>query len=210
MSSPFDDIPPGAWVGNNDLAFAIRDRFPVSPGHTLVLTRRVVPSWFDATREEQTAIFELVDRMKAALDAELHPSGYNIGFNVGPVAGQTVMHLHVHVIPRYPGDMDDPTGGVRHVIPWKGNYRRGPTQALSSGGPTDPFAAHLQPLFSRARDVAVVAAFVQDSGLTLLEPQVRSVVDRGGKARLVTGDYLNITQKAALERLLDWQSSLGS
>ncbi|KYF49061.1 hypothetical protein BE04_34295, partial [Sorangium cellulosum] len=82
---------------SNTLAFALRDRFPVSPGHTLVVPRRLVPTWFDATAEERAAIFELVDTVKRHLDAELHPDGYNVGINVGEAAGQTVMHLHVHV-----------------------------------------------------------------------------------------------------------------
>jgi diadenosine tetraphosphate (Ap4A) HIT family hydrolase len=99
---------PSSWLAANDLAFAIRDRFPVSPGHTLVITRRVVADWFAATPDERLAVMALVDEVKAALDRELTPAGYNVGFNAGAVAGQTVMHLHVHVIPRFVGDMDDP------------------------------------------------------------------------------------------------------
>ena len=79
-------------------------------------------TWFEATREEQLAILELVDEVKAQLDAELRPDGYNIGINAGVAAGQTVMHLHVHVIPRYSGDVEDPRGGVRHLMPGKGNF----------------------------------------------------------------------------------------
>lgn len=123
--SPFLQIDPREWVASNELAFAIRDKHPVTPGHTLVIPRRVVATWFDASPEEQRAVFALVDEVKAALDRELRPDGYNIGINVGVAAGQTVMHLHVHVIPRRSGDMEDPRGGVRHVIPEKGNYLRG-------------------------------------------------------------------------------------
>lgn len=124
-SSPFLDAPRSAWKASNELAFALRDGFPVSPGHTLVILRRLVATWFDATPEERAAIFELVDEVKCALDTEYHPDGYNIGINAGEAAGQTVMHLHIHVIPRYRGDVDDPRGGVRHVIPGKGNYLSG-------------------------------------------------------------------------------------
>lgn len=124
--SPFLDLPESAHVGGNALAFAIRDGFPVSPGHTLVVTRRLVETWFDATPEEQRAVLALVDAVRRALDAELHPDGYNVGFNAGAAAGQTVMHLHVHVIPRFEGDVADPRGGVRHVIPGRGNYLAGP------------------------------------------------------------------------------------
>ena len=113
-------------MASNELAFAIRDAFPVSPGHTLVVPRRLFASWFEATAEERAAIFDLVDAVRRQLDASPSPpQGYNVGINVGAVAGQTVAHLHVHVIPRYPGDVADPRGGVRHVIPGKGNYRAG-------------------------------------------------------------------------------------
>ena len=115
---------PDSIVAENDLAVAIRDGFPVSPGHTLVVTKRHAETWFDATAEERSAVLELVDEVKSALDDELHPDGFNIGLNVGEAAGQTVPHLHVHVIPRFKGDVDDPTGGVRLVVPDKGNYRR--------------------------------------------------------------------------------------
>ncbi len=123
----FTEIPESAWVASNDLAFAIRDRFPVSPGHTLIIPKRVVPTWFDATPDEQAALLALVNEVRLQLDTlSPKPDGYNVGFNAGEAAGQTVMHLHVHVIPRYRGDMDDPRGGVRHVIPSKGNYLRDP------------------------------------------------------------------------------------
>ena len=111
-------------VAANDLVVAFRDAFPVSPGHTLVITRRHAKTWFEATREEQLAVLDLVDEVKRLLDDELHPDGYNVGFNAGEAAGQTIPHLHMHVIPRFEGDVDDPTGGVRLVVPDKGNYRR--------------------------------------------------------------------------------------
>ena len=120
--SPFLTLPADRHIAFNALAFAIRDGFPVSPGHTLIVPRRLVATWFEATREEQGAMLELVDVVKAQLDAELQPDGYNIGINAGAAAGQTVMHLHLHLIPRFAGDVPDPRGGVRHVIPGKGNY----------------------------------------------------------------------------------------
>jgi diadenosine tetraphosphate (Ap4A) HIT family hydrolase len=123
VTSPFLDTPRSEWVAENDLAFALRDNFPVSPGHTLVVTKRLVATWFDATREEKHAVVDLIDVVKARLDSELSPAGYNVGWNAGPVAGQTVMHLHVHVIPRFPGDVDDPKGGVRFVVARKARYK---------------------------------------------------------------------------------------
>jgi diadenosine tetraphosphate (Ap4A) HIT family hydrolase len=121
--SPFLDRPSAQWLASNDLAFAIADAFPVSPGHTLVVPRRLIASWFEATAEERQALFALVDEVRKRLDAGPRPpQGYNIGVNIGEAAGQTVRHLHIHVIPRYRGDVADPRGGVRHVIPGKGNY----------------------------------------------------------------------------------------
>jgi diadenosine tetraphosphate (Ap4A) HIT family hydrolase len=121
--SPFLHRSPTEWIASNGLAFAILDGFPVSRGHTLVVTRRLVATWFEATRDEQSAIVELIDEVKAVLDRQTPPpDGYNVGFNAGVAAGQTVMHLHVHVIPRYAGDVPDPRGGIRHVIPGLGNY----------------------------------------------------------------------------------------
>jgi len=116
------------------LAFAIYDKYPVSLGHALIVPRREVATWFEASPEEQAALLSLVDEVKQRLDAERRPDGYNIGINVGEAAGQTVMHLHVHLIPRYRGDMGDPRGGVRHVIPEKDNYLRARSAPLATGG----------------------------------------------------------------------------
>ncbi|MEZ4300814.1 MAG: DEAD/DEAH box helicase family protein [Polyangiaceae bacterium] len=206
MSSPFLAAPESSWVASNDLAFALLDAFPVSRGHTLVIPRRLIATWFDATPEERAAIFALVDDVKRRLDSELRPDGYNIGINAGEAAGQTVMHLHVHVIPRFRGDVEDPRGGVRHVIPGKGNYLLGARRPLATGGTADPFLHHLTPLFAAAAEIAILAAFVQESGLDQLEGEVFRALERGARVRLITGDYLHITQATALVHLLDWAS----
>jgi len=124
MQCPFCQPDPARLVARNALVLAITDGFPVNPGHTLLVPVRHVASWFDATPAEQAALFDLLAEVRTHLDATLHPAGYNIGINVGEAAGQTVMHLHVHLIPRFDGDVDDPRGGVRFVIPSRGNYRR--------------------------------------------------------------------------------------
>lgn len=203
--SIFTAIDRANWVAHNSIAFAVRDRFPVAPGHTLIIPKREIPDWFVATEEERAAIFELVDSVKVLLDHEFNPEGYNIGMNCGEAAGQTVMHLHVHVIPRYVGDMADPRGGVRHVIPWKGNYKLQRASPLATGG-EDPFLRHLNPLFARATQIDILAAFVQDSGIGLIESRLLSAVERDATVRILCSDYLHITQEAAVRRLYDLQS----
>ena len=122
MTSPFLDRPCSEYIAENELAFAIPDAFPVSPGHTLVVPRRIVTTWFEATNAEQAAILALVREVRNHLDRTFHPDGYNVGFNAGEAAGQTVLHLHVHVIPRYRGDVPDPRGGIRWVLPEHADY----------------------------------------------------------------------------------------
>ena len=104
-------------VLENRLAVAFYDKYPVSPGHLLIIPRRHVADYFDATRDELQAISDLIKQGKVLLDRERQPDGYNIGVNCGEAAGQTVMHLHIHLIPRYLGDLENPRGGVRGVIP---------------------------------------------------------------------------------------------
>jgi diadenosine tetraphosphate (Ap4A) HIT family hydrolase len=112
-----------APVLESELAVALEDKYPVAPGHLLVVPRRHVASYFDATAEEKAALWELVEEARNHLVATRAPDGFNLGVNVGEAAGQTVFHLHIHVIPRYTGDMSDPRGGVRGVIPSRQSYR---------------------------------------------------------------------------------------
>lgn len=112
----------GETLAANTRAVAIWDAFPVSPGHALIVSRRHVAGLFDLSTEEQAALWGLLPAVRAAIGARHAPSGYNVGVNVGAAAGQTVGHVHVHVIPRYSGDVKDPRGGVRWVIPRRADY----------------------------------------------------------------------------------------
>lgn len=109
-------------IMSNDYAFAIRDGFPISEGHTLIIPKRHIASLFEATAEEQAALFDLLGLASQQLQEQLKPDGFNIGINDGTAAGQTVMHLHIHLIPRYVGDQPDPRGGVRWIFPDKAAY----------------------------------------------------------------------------------------
>jgi diadenosine tetraphosphate (Ap4A) HIT family hydrolase len=116
---------PRGVTRRNELAYTTRDSFPVSPGHTLIIPFRHCADFFDLSPEEVAACMELVGAAKKDVDAELGPDGYNVGVNVGPAGGQSVMHVHVHLIPRYAGDHPRPQGGVRQILPWKADYPRG-------------------------------------------------------------------------------------
>lgn len=120
---PFCIKPESEIIAENELALAFYDAFPVNPGHVLVIPKRHFPAFFEATEDEITAIYRLIHRVKAILDEKYHPDGYNIGVNVGAPAGQTVFHLHVHVIPRYTGDVENPWGGVRNFKQGMVEYR---------------------------------------------------------------------------------------
>lgn len=98
------------------------DGFPLSTGHSLVIPKRHIGSFFEASPDERNALFELLEHAKQSVQDEFHPDGFNIGINDGPAAGQTVPHLHIHLIPRYLGDLADPRGGIRWVIPGKADY----------------------------------------------------------------------------------------
>lgn len=106
----------------NELAFAFWDANPVSKGHIIFMTKRHVENFFETTEEEKRDLFELIDKAKNIIDKKYKPTGYNIGINCGVSAGQTVMHVHVHLIPRYDGDVENPRGGVRGVIPENKDY----------------------------------------------------------------------------------------
>lgn len=122
---PFCSLDAHRIVFADDLALALDDAFPVSPGHALAIPRRHAGSWFELTVRERQAVLGMVDRLKERIEHSRTPSGYNIGINDGLAAGQTVPHVHVHLIPRYDGDVPDPRGGVRWVIPGKAPYGKG-------------------------------------------------------------------------------------
>jgi diadenosine tetraphosphate (Ap4A) HIT family hydrolase len=106
----------------NDLCYARWDKYPVSKGHLLIIPFRHTPNFFSMTDDERRAAVDLIGECKKIIEEKSRPDGYNIGFNVGEAGGQTVMHCHCHVIPRYAGDVENPRGGVRGVVPGKRGY----------------------------------------------------------------------------------------
>ena len=118
----FCALPQVRIIDTSSYGLVVRDAFPISPGHTLIIPKRHVGSFFDLSSDEREGLMSLLTAAKANVEAEFKPDGYNIGINDGPAAGQTVPHLHIHLIPRYKGDMSDPRGGVRWIIPDKADY----------------------------------------------------------------------------------------
>ena len=223
-ASPFFHVPSADWLASNRSAFAIADGHPVSEGHALVVPRRLIATWWEASRDERHDLMDLVDEVKALLDERHQPDGYNVGFNAGAAAGQTVEHLHLHVIPRYAGDVADPRGGIRHVIPGKGNYLVAPppgdhedpaanTQPAAAVPPTELFdgIADRRLLLELIRclrndqldRIDLVVSFIMKSGLAQLAGQLADAIERSAAIRVLTTDHLAVTDADALARLLD-------
>lgn len=106
----------------SELSFAIYDGFPVNEGHALIIPKRHTANYFDLSLEEQKDCIELLNRVKGMIQEKYNPAGFNVGININEAAGQTISHVHIHFIPRYEGDVEEPRGGVRGVIPKKKIY----------------------------------------------------------------------------------------
>ena len=119
---PFCELAPERILKRGELFLVFADGYPVSPGHTLVIPKRHVASIFETTAQERSELFSLLDWCRGELIARHRPAGFNIGINDGNAAGQTVMHLHIHLIPRYARDKPGPRGGVRWIFPEKADY----------------------------------------------------------------------------------------
>jgi superfamily II DNA or RNA helicase len=164
---------------------------------------------------QKTAIWSAIDRAQALI-RDLHcPDGFNVGFNQGAAAGQTIFHFHLHVIPRYAGDVPDPRGGVRHVIPSRANYLsasgatdRDELSRRLVTGDTDHLLEHLRAHLDRASRCDIAVAFLMDSGARMIVEHLRDFLKRGGAARILVGDYLDVTEPIALRRLSDLHGDL--
>ena len=210
---PFCDVDESQVFFRDELVFAIWDRYPVSDGHLLIVTARHFADWFEATDEEQRAVMRALEHGRQIIDERYSADGFNVGFNVGEAAGQTIPHLHVHLIPRLDGDVPDPRGGVRHVIPSRGNYLKsqpagldllkGPsTGSLLVRGSGDPLLPHFTESLDRAANADFAVAFILKSGVALVREHIRDLLGRGGCVRIVTGDYLDATDPDALARIM--------
>jgi diadenosine tetraphosphate (Ap4A) HIT family hydrolase len=120
--SVFLNIPQEQHVLKTEHFFVIRDGYPVSPGHSLIITKQLRKDYFELSHEELQELPLAIRLVRENIEQFYQPDGYNIGLNCGEIAGQTVFHFHCHIIPRYQGDMENPSGGVRHCVAGKGYY----------------------------------------------------------------------------------------
>ncbi len=210
MNCAFCSIDPSRIAFSNDLVIALWDGFPINPGHLLIIPCRHAPAWSDLSSVEKSAIWSAIDQGQALISERFRPDGFNVGFNERAAAGQTVFHFHLHIIPRYAGDVRDPRGGVRHVIPDKANYLAAGSippeatisQRLITGG-DDPLLPHLLLNLDRSATCDMAVAFLLDSGARMIVSHLRDFLARGGRARILVGDYVEVTEPSALRRLND-------
>jgi superfamily II DNA or RNA helicase/HKD family nuclease/diadenosine tetraphosphate (Ap4A) HIT family hydrolase len=208
-SCPFCQINASDEIHSDTLIRCIYDRHPVSQGHALVIPRRHVESWFELSPAEHLSVVSALNELRRLISAQFAPQGFNIGVNCGAVAGQTIPHAHMHLIPRYLGDVADPLGGVRGVIPGASNYLAAqprldlPHKRALITGASDPLLPHLVAHIAHASAVDIGVAFAMRSGVTLLLEHLRDVLARTGRVRLLVGDYLGVTEPDALRALLD-------
>jgi len=198
------------WIASNESAFAIWDADPVTPGHALILTRRHVSDWWQTTPQERHDLLELVGPVRARIDPLYSPDGYHIRIDVGIAAGQVLDRVHVHVIPRYVHDGAGPHRGVGSLVVSPGSagesfaHGEGSTHVLVDGRVRlllPELTLRLrQPEFDRI-DIAV--SFIKSSGLNLLIGPISDALQRGARIRILTTDYLGLTEATALTRLLD-------
>ena len=210
---PLCSIAPERIAFSDTVGDCVWDAYPVSLGHLLIVPRRHVPTWDKLADIEKQWVWSTVDQAISIIKLRHSPEGFNVGFNLGSTAGQTVPHFHLHVIPRYAGDVADPRGGIRHVIPEKANYlakkfyAEVDKQRLIKGD-TDPFLPHLVLHMDRADTCDIAVSFLLDSGAQCLFEHLKDLLDRSGRARILVSDYLYLTDPVALRRLSDLQGNL--
>lgn len=214
MSCPLCSVDESRIAFSTELVIAIWNESSANSGHLLIVPRRHARSWADLNSAEKTATWSAIDQAQATISERFRPDGFSVGFDQGPAAGQTVFHFHLHIIPRYAGDVADLRGGVRYAIP--ANKTHPPSgqslpeltiKRLVTGG-DDPLLPHLLLHLDKSTTCDIGVAFLLDSGARLIVAHLRDFLARGGRARILVGDYLDVTEPAALRRLNDLSGDL--
>jgi superfamily II DNA or RNA helicase/diadenosine tetraphosphate (Ap4A) HIT family hydrolase/HKD family nuclease len=213
MDCPFCNPIRMRCIWENSLARALLDGYPVTDGHVLIVPKRHVARFHDLELAEREALWAGVDAAWPLVRGQA--TDFNLGVNDGPLAGQTVAHLHMHLIPRRSGDTPDPTGGVRGVIPERRDWRRfrnyppAERRTLLASPPDGPLASELLSALDSAVEVDVAVAFVTSGGLELVASRFAEILSRpGARIRFLTGDYLGFNEPHALRRLLEFGEGL--
>ena len=212
MDCPFCSLSADRIIHEEGSVVVIDDAYPVNPGHTLIIPKRHTPDWWQTTEQERLDVLKAIDKAKTIIESRYSPTGYNIGINNGADAGQTIFHLHVHLIPRYRDDVDQPEGGVRHVIPAKAKYSQNlscsnglrPHGKVIITGGDDPFFPHFVADLRDTQTLLVAVAFIQMSGLYRIKGYLEDMLTKHNtKIALITGTYLDITAPESLYLLQD-------
>jgi diadenosine tetraphosphate (Ap4A) HIT family hydrolase len=201
---PFCSIAPERIAFSDATGDGVWDAHPVNPGHLLIVPRRHAPTWDKLTDVEKEWVWSAVDQAISVIKSRYSPGGLNVGFNLGSAAGQTVPHFHLHVIPRYAGDVADPRGGIRNVIPQRGNYLAIAAEADQQRlikGDTDPFLPHLILHMDRADVCDIAVSFLLDSGARCLLEHLKDwrllMVDHlGGSTHHVRASFSRLQRLA--------------
>jgi len=197
---------PDDWIASNELAYAVREQLPISRGHALVALRQADRGWWDTSGLEKVAIFELVDAVKRRLDAEHSPEGYSVGFDIGTTTARSDGRFHVHVVPRYLGELDDLGSGALSFALARHGDSVTPAPSSTLVTPSDG-RLKLELLRCLVRSdldrIDLVVSFVMRSGINLIARHLDDALERGARVRLLTTDYLEITDPSALGFFLD-------
>lgn len=216
---PLCSVEESKVVFRDDSVFCLWDRMTQSGPSFLIVTHRHIADWFQATEEEQRAALRALDLGRDLILERHSPDGFNIEINVGEFAGQVGPHLYLLLVPRKHGEPPEPRGGIPHFLYGNGNGPRQKPAGLDTlrglsadnlliRGADDPLLPHIRTSLDNAIRADFAVAFLMRSGVALIREHLRDLLDRGGRVRIVTGDYLDATDPDALVELLDLTGDL--
>ncbi|MCB9891592.1 MAG: DEAD/DEAH box helicase family protein [Planctomycetes bacterium] len=215
---PFCRPDENAILADTGTVRILADRYPLNPGHRLITPCRHFARWHEATPGEKQDLLAAIDQAYKLIRDVHTADAFNVGWNDGSAAGQTIDHFHIHVVPRLQGDVRDPRGGVRWVLPERAPYWTQPSLPVDLGlleaphaeglisGDADPLLPHLASCFAEASAVDIAVAFVMRRGVDVLRPHLEDLLQErrhSSRLRLLTGDYLDATEPDGLEALVD-------
>lgn len=211
MNCPFCTIDQKRVAFEDEIIVALWDVLPSSPGHLLIVPKAHTATWQELSALQKTAIWSAIERAQQVLRNLHNPDGYNVGFNEGLADQQSHSHFQLHIVPRYEGDTGRLGISAQNTNASKSNATLSPTFKPSHPdsmrrlvtGDTDHLLPHLRRYLDQSTTCDIAVAFLMDSGTNLIIEHMRDFLTAGGKARILVGDYLEITQPIALRKLND-------